>query len=180
MSDDLCSHCHNARLVGWSGAGPILCPTCSRDKDPFHVITEAWREQRGRVRELEAQLSPHVLETLRLAEAVRVAHKADPYQEKRGDDPTSRYVCERELILHVLGLRRPRERIMHMSMAIDYALTHALGDFMVGGERVDPEKAKRYLQAKQAQGHKMIPMSNECEGFDPVKGCPGHEKEETR
>lgn len=50
---DPCNYCHDARLVGWSGAGPILCPECSRGQDAFTVITQAWREQRAKVRELE-------------------------------------------------------------------------------------------------------------------------------
>ena len=50
---DDCSYCHGVRLVGWSGAGPILCPECSRGQDAFTVITQAWREQRAKVRELE-------------------------------------------------------------------------------------------------------------------------------
>lgn len=49
-----CGYCHGARLVGWSGAGPILCPECSRDQDAFTVITQAWREQRAMVNELTA------------------------------------------------------------------------------------------------------------------------------
>lgn len=48
-----CTYCNGARLVGWSGAGPILCPECSRGQDAFAVITQAWREQRTRVVELE-------------------------------------------------------------------------------------------------------------------------------
>lgn len=50
-----CRYCHGARLVGWSGAGPILCPECSRGADAFTVVTQAWREQRARVRALEAE-----------------------------------------------------------------------------------------------------------------------------
>ena len=37
-------------LDGWSNAGPILCPECSRSQDACVVIAQAWREQR--VREL--------------------------------------------------------------------------------------------------------------------------------
>ncbi|MDQ1342678.1 MAG: hypothetical protein QG571_1296 [Pseudomonadota bacterium] len=50
-----CSYCLGARLVGWSGAGPILCPECSAGKDAFTVVTQAWRELRDRVRALEAE-----------------------------------------------------------------------------------------------------------------------------
>lgn len=44
---DVCGYCLGIRLVGWSGAGPILCPSCSDGQDAFTVIiTQAWREQR--------------------------------------------------------------------------------------------------------------------------------------
>lgn len=58
MSDSVgpCRYCHGIRLVGWSGAGPILCPECSAGHDAFTVITQAWREQRQRVRELEGYI----------------------------------------------------------------------------------------------------------------------------
>ena len=51
-----CNYCHGVRLVGWSGAGPILCPECSRGQDAFTVITQAWREQRAKVLQLEDEL----------------------------------------------------------------------------------------------------------------------------
>ena len=49
-----CTYCHGVRLVGWSGAGPLLCPECSRGQDAFTVVTQAWREQRTKVAELSA------------------------------------------------------------------------------------------------------------------------------
>lgn len=52
-----CTYCHNARLVGWSGAGPILCSKCSHGKDTLDVITQAWREQKMRADELAAELA---------------------------------------------------------------------------------------------------------------------------
>lgn len=52
-----CRYCSGARLVGWSGAGPILCPECSHGKDAFHVITQAWRELAlGEVTRLKAEV----------------------------------------------------------------------------------------------------------------------------
>lgn len=58
MSDSVgpCRYCSGIRLVGWSGAGPILCPECSAGKDAFTVVTRAWREQRQRVLELEGYI----------------------------------------------------------------------------------------------------------------------------
>lgn len=52
-----CTYCHGARLVGWSGAGPILCPECSRGQDAFAVITQAWREQRIKAQALAERLA---------------------------------------------------------------------------------------------------------------------------
>lgn len=62
----MCIHCHNARLVGWSGAGPILCPGCSHGRDPFAVITQAWREQRLLAEELKCRLDESQIELSRL------------------------------------------------------------------------------------------------------------------
>lgn len=35
--------------------------------------------------------------------------------------------------------------------------------------------ARQELQRRAALGHKYIPCGD-CEGFDPMKGCPGHEE----
>jgi len=43
------------------------------------------------------------------------------------------------------------------------------------GSRMTDREARDYIAARQAEGHKLMSMSNECEGFDPFeKGCPGH------
>jgi hypothetical protein len=39
---------------------------------------------------------------------------------------------------------------------------------------MDGRKARKELLERQARGEKLIP-SADCDGFDPVKGCPGHE-----
>lgn len=57
MASEPCGYCRGVRLVGWSGAGPLLCPECSHDQDAFTVITQAWREQRAEVIRLSAELS---------------------------------------------------------------------------------------------------------------------------
>ena len=58
MKDGPCEYCRGVRLVGWSGAGPILCPRCcEHNEDVFAVVTQAWREQRTRVVEFEADLA---------------------------------------------------------------------------------------------------------------------------
>ena len=58
MKDGPCGYCRGVRLVGWSGAGPILCPRCcEHNEDVFAVVTQAWREQRTCVVEFEAELA---------------------------------------------------------------------------------------------------------------------------
>jgi hypothetical protein len=47
------------------------------------------------------------------------------------------------------------------------------------GKRLTDQQARVYLYECQLKGWKLIPCSNECEGFDPFgKGCPGHPIEE--
>lgn len=37
------------------------------------------------------------------------------------------------------------------------------------------KEAREEIAKRQALGHKLLPCSSECEGFDPFgKGCPGH------
>lgn len=44
------------------------------------------------------------------------------------------------------------------------------------GSSVSDKEARAYVAELQAKGHKLMCMSNECEGFDPFGGgCPGHE-----
>lgn len=38
----------------------------------------------------------------------------------------------------------------------------------------DPSVVRKALEAKKAAGEVYVPSAG-CEGFDPVKGCPGHE-----
>ena len=32
----------------------------------------------------------------------------------------------------------------------------------------------RFLNRELNKGHKLIPIGDGCEGFDPITGCPGH------
>lgn len=43
--------------------------------------------------------------------------------------------------------------------------------------QMDPDQIRTELNERLARGEKYIP-SEGCEGFDPVKGCPGHPIEE--
>ena len=87
MKEGPCGYCRGVRLVGWSGAGPILCPRCcEHDEDVFSVVTQAWREQRTRVVELEAELaalreSNTALQATLAAARVAVEKLPDYYHE---------------------------------------------------------------------------------------------------
>ena len=53
----ICKHCHDKKLVGWSGAGPHFCRHCCSNverHDAFTVISSAWIEQRNRALSAEA------------------------------------------------------------------------------------------------------------------------------
>ncbi len=44
------------------------------------------------------------------------------------------------------------------------------------GRELSDKEARQYIAELQAKGHKLMPMSDNCEGFDPFGGgCPGHE-----
>lgn len=43
---------------------------------------------------------------------------------------------------------------------------------------MDGKAARKELRERKNKGEKYIPCSDECEGFDPVTGCPGHEDNE--
>lgn len=43
------------------------------------------------------------------------------------------------------------------------------------GRFLSDAEARLHIQNLQAQGHKLMCCSNDCEGFDPFGGgCPGH------
>jgi hypothetical protein len=42
---------------------------------------------------------------------------------------------------------------------------------------MDADEIRRDLREQKAKGHVYV-GSDKCEGFDPVKGCPGHEDNE--
>lgn len=64
-----------------------------------------------------------------------------------------------------------------MCMSIEGALsnpkkiTYMQDDY---GKRVSDKEARAYLKQCLAEGKRVIPTSNECEGFDYITGCPGH------
>ena len=47
------------------------------------------------------------------------------------------------------------------------------------GRMMSDAEARAEIAKLQAKGHKLIPSSDDCEGFDPFgKGCPGHPVED--
>lgn len=49
-----------------------------------------------------------------------------------------------------------------------------------GGRRLTADEAKDVLLEHLAKGHEVIPLAQECEGFDYAGGgCPGHTKPAT-
>ena len=46
--------------------------------------------------------------------------------------------------------------------------------FRVNGKKPTYEQVKEYLYDKLSEGYEVLPFGQECEGFDKVKGCPGH------
>ena len=73
-------------------------------------------------------------------------------------------------------------RIIHMSVDTEGALRNAKdwrGCITVEGKKLNTvAEVRAFLQDQLAQGHKVLPTSDECEGFDWEKGCPGHVVEE--
>jgi len=71
--------------------------------------------------------------------------------------------------------------IRHVSLSVRSALTNKqtlkslVGNITVKGVKLRTTEAVRdFLLDELAKGHELLPMSEDCEGFDYVKGCPGH------
>ena len=73
----------------------------------------------------------------------------------------------------------------HVSTSIEGLLRNMKGkkiNFIDGpdGRTLSDKEARAEIAKLQALGHKLIPSTNDCEGFDPFGGgCPGHPIEET-
>lgn len=69
---------------------------------------------------------------------------------------------------------------IHMSANIDGLLRNYKGrkiNFIEddSGRTMTDKEARAELDRLKKLGHKLIPTTSECEGFDPFgKGCPGH------
>lgn len=44
------------------------------------------------------------------------------------------------------------------------------------GRVMDPREARNVLVDELAKGRRVLPIGDECEGFDYQNGCPGHDR----
>jgi hypothetical protein len=63
----------------------------------------------------------------------------------------------------------------HMNASIEglLGLRNSQLSRLIGG---NGSEIRKELKQRLAKGEKYIPCSEDCEGFDPVTGCPGHEE----
>jgi hypothetical protein len=70
--------------------------------------------------------------------------------------------------------------LLHTSVDIRWLLStrtsRQLADAVtVNGEKTDDgEEVRNALLNRLAEGHALLPIGDPCEGWDPIKGCPGH------
>lgn len=76
------------------------------------------------------------------------------------------------------------KRIQHMSINLQGCLNNHKRKkikFMQNddGSYASDKEARAFIKQQMDLGHKLMPMSDNCEGFDPFGGgCPGHPVEE--
>ncbi len=75
------------------------------------------------------------------------------------------------------------KHIVHMSVSIEGLLRNYKRKKITffedeDGRQMSDREARNEIARLQALGHKLIPITNKCDGFDPFgKGCPGHKIE---
>ena len=76
--------------------------------------------------------------------------------------------------------------ILHVSLDIRGCLRNFRASDWEGavkddaGELMTPRQFQEYLFDELSKGKRFLPLADDCEGFDPQKGCPGHpDTEET-
>jgi len=89
---------------------------------------------------------------------------------------------ERENVMQTTEEARFVKRTMHMHLDVAGAIKwplRKLGKMLKAenGRFVDGRTARDWLRDQLAQGVRCLPIGEPCEGFDPAKGCPGHEVE---
>jgi len=72
-------------------------------------------------------------------------------------------------------------QIIHMGVDIQGMLnskrkhTYCTDD---NGNPMTDKQVRQELRELLAKGHKVMPMNPDCDCFDPITGCPGHDKGE--
>jgi hypothetical protein len=61
--------------------------------------------------------------------------------------------------------------------AMRWSKSRLKGLFEVDGRKSTADESWQLLADELAKGHEVLPLG-ECEGFDYVRGCPGHERPE--
>ena len=71
----------------------------------------------------------------------------------------------------------------HLSLSVRGALNDPeklVGCITVDGMTLNTiQQVASFLRGELADGHEVLPMSDECEGFDYKTGCPGHKVKES-
>jgi hypothetical protein len=69
----------------------------------------------------------------------------------------------------------------HMSLSVEGALKNWKASRWrncvidpATGRYLSPAAVRDWLFEQHGKGVKLVPMSDECEGHDPINGCPGH------
>lgn len=82
-----------------------------------------------------------------------------------------------------MSVKHFTSKTIHMSQSIEGALKNytprqfekQFANCITGpdGKLIHPREARKLFQQKFDAGERLIPMGD-CDGFDPVTGCPGH------
>ena len=70
--------------------------------------------------------------------------------------------------------------IVHVCLSVRGALLNRSFDGFTNsdGTTATRRQVEEFLLEELSKGHEVIPMSNDCVGFDYKTGCPGHKKED--
>jgi hypothetical protein len=63
--------------------------------------------------------------------------------------------------------------IRHLTANIDFMLSYSDRELANIYPNYHPKSIREELESRKANGELLI-GSEGCEGFDPIKGCPGH------
>jgi hypothetical protein len=71
-------------------------------------------------------------------------------------------------------------RVLHVCLDVKGALRWSTSQLRgmlsrPDGSRATTDEVREYLLEQLAQGRRVLPMADDCEGFSYETGCPGHE-----